>query len=57
METDGWRYHRTRAAFEADRARDQALTAAGHVVLRFTHRQIAEAPADVVAKVSALLIG
>lgn len=55
-ETDGWRFHRTRAAFEADRARDQALTAAGHVVLRFTHRQVAEAPADVVAKLAALLI-
>jgi hypothetical protein len=57
VEADGWRYHRTRAAFEADRARDQVLSAAGYVVLRFTHRQIAEAPADVTAKVSALLIG
>lgn len=57
VETDGWQYHRTRAAFEADRARDQALTAAGYIVLRFTHRQLTEAPMDVVAKVSALLIG
>lgn len=56
-ETDGWRYHRTRAAFEADRARDQTLAAAGYVVLRFTHRQIARTPDDVVAKLSALLIG
>lgn len=56
-ETDGWRYHRTRAAFETDRARDQALTGAGYVVLRFTHRQIASDPADVVAKLSALLVG
>jgi very-short-patch-repair endonuclease len=57
VEADGWRYHRTRAAFESDRARDQALAAAGYVVVRFTHRQITEAPADLVAKVSALLIG
>ncbi|WP_445149242.1 type IV toxin-antitoxin system AbiEi family antitoxin domain-containing protein [Baekduia sp. Peel2402] len=54
-ETDGWRYHRTRAAFETDRARDQALAAAGFVVLRFTHRQIASDPTDVSAKLSALL--
>jgi very-short-patch-repair endonuclease len=29
VETDGWESHRTRAAFETDRARDAALTAAG----------------------------
>jgi hypothetical protein len=46
-----------RAAFEADRARDQALTAAGYVVLRFTHRQVADTPQDVVAKLTALLVG
>jgi hypothetical protein len=56
-ETDGWRYHRNRASFETDRARDQALTAAGYIVMRFTHRQVAEAPEDVVAKLSARLIG
>lgn len=44
VETDGHEHHGTRAAFERDRARDQALTAAGWTVLRFTHRQIAEAP-------------
>jgi len=54
-ETDGWRHHRTRSAFETDRARDQALAAAGYVVLRFTHRQVATAPADVAAKLSSLL--
>jgi hypothetical protein len=56
-ETDGWRFHRTRAAFETDRARDQALAAAGYVVLRFTHRQVSTVPADVAAKLSAVLIG
>jgi very-short-patch-repair endonuclease len=40
VETDGWRFHRTRRAFEADRARDAHLHAAGWVVLRFTWRQV-----------------
>jgi hypothetical protein len=39
-ETDGWRYHGTRAAFERDRQRDATLTRAGYRTLRFTHRQI-----------------
>ena len=38
VETDGWDTHRTRAAFEDDRARDAALTAAGYRVVRFTWR-------------------
>ena len=44
VETDGWRDHGTRIAFERDRAKDAALVAAGHIVLRFTKRQIAEDP-------------
>jgi putative AbiEi antitoxin of type IV toxin-antitoxin system/uncharacterized protein DUF559 len=36
VETDGWETHRTRAAFEQDRRRDAALTAAGWRVVRFT---------------------
>jgi very-short-patch-repair endonuclease len=38
VETDGWATHRTRAAFERDRAKDAALTAAGYRVVRFTWR-------------------
>jgi predicted transcriptional regulator of viral defense system len=38
VETDGWNSHRTRAAFERDRAKDAALTAAGYRVVRFTWR-------------------
>jgi predicted transcriptional regulator of viral defense system len=38
VETDGWKSHRTRAAFERDRAKDAALTAAGYRVVRFTWR-------------------
>jgi hypothetical protein len=38
VETDGWDTHRTRQAFEDDRAKDAALTAAGYRVVRFTWR-------------------
>jgi very-short-patch-repair endonuclease len=38
VETDGWETHGTRAAFEADRARDAALMAAGLRVVRFSWR-------------------
>lgn len=55
VETDGWRYHRTRRAFERDRARDAALARAGYRVLRFTHRQIDGEPAMVTATVVAAL--
>ena len=40
VETDGWAFHNTREAFEADRTRDAHLTASGYRVLRFTHRQV-----------------
>jgi very-short-patch-repair endonuclease len=36
VETDGWESHGTRHAFEQDRRRDAALTAAGYRVVRFT---------------------
>ncbi|HYI17866.1 MAG TPA: DUF559 domain-containing protein [Solirubrobacteraceae bacterium] len=50
VEVDGWRFHRTRRAFERDRERDAILAAAGLRVLRFTARQIAaERPAVVAA--------
>ncbi len=41
VETDGLRYHRTPTQQTRDRRRDQTLTAAGLVGLRFTHWQIA----------------
>ena len=53
VETDGWRDHGTRIAFERDRAKDAALVAAGYVVLRFTKRQIADDPDTVAARVTA----
>jgi len=36
IEVDGWEHHRTRSAFDDDRARANDLVAAGWNVLRFT---------------------
>ncbi len=47
VETDGLRYHRTPAEQARDRVRDQALTAAGITVLRFTHAQVRYEPSHV----------
>ena len=44
VETDGYRYHRTRRAFERDRERDAILARAGYRVLRFSHRQLTREP-------------
>ena len=48
VELDGWRHHHARHAFERDRERDAALTAAGWRVVRFTHRQVVDRPDRVV---------
>ena len=47
VETDGYRFHRTRRAFERDRERDAILARAGYRTLRFTHRQLTREPAMV----------
>ena len=53
VETDSWTHHRSRAAFENDRARDALMARAGYRTLRFTHRQIEDAPASVAQAVAA----
>jgi very-short-patch-repair endonuclease len=55
VEVDGWETHRTRAAFESDRARDARLAVLGYSVLRFTWRQVTEEPGKVAATARALL--
>jgi very-short-patch-repair endonuclease len=55
VETDGWEFHRSRTAFEADRRRDRELQARGFVVLRFTYREVMQAPGAVVASLRAHL--
>ena len=49
VETDGLRYHRTSEQQAVDRRRDQAHTAAGLTVLRFTHAQVRFEPSYVEA--------
>jgi very-short-patch-repair endonuclease len=55
VEVDGWESHRTRSAFETDRARDARLKLSGYDVLRFTWRQIDSDSAQVAATIRALL--
>jgi hypothetical protein len=55
VETDGWDTHRTRQAFEDDRAKDAALTAAGYTVVRFTWRQLRYDPQTVAERIEAIL--
>jgi hypothetical protein len=55
VETDGWGTHKTRAAFEADRARDRRLAVEGWRVIRITHRQLRDDPAAIAADLMALL--
>ena len=55
VEVDGYAYHGNRAAFERDRRKDAALTAAGYRVVRITWRQIADEPHRTVALLARLL--
>jgi very-short-patch-repair endonuclease len=51
VETDGYRYHRGRAAFEDDRDRDLRLRSLGYDVLRFSYAQVTREPQRVVSAV------
>jgi very-short-patch-repair endonuclease len=51
IETDSWRFHKTRRDFQNDRARDALLAVAGYRTLRFTDRQITSQPGTVVAAI------
>jgi very-short-patch-repair endonuclease len=55
VETDGYRYHCGRAAFEHDHARQARLIAHGYEVLRFTWRQVVDEPEEVIAALRARL--
>ena len=55
VETDSWRYHKTRHAFENDRARDALLATAGYRTLRFTDRQLETDPRTVAGTIRSLL--
>jgi very-short-patch-repair endonuclease len=47
-ETDGFRTHGTRQAFQRDRRRDQLLALAGWRVVRFTWDQVTKLPEQVI---------
>lgn len=55
VELDSWEFHRHRAAFERDRARDTALQIAGYRTIRITHRRIHDEPAHVARQLRELL--
>jgi very-short-patch-repair endonuclease len=55
VEVDGWDSHRTRSAFEEDRARDLKLKLLGYEVVRLSWRQLTEMPAEVAAALRELL--
>jgi very-short-patch-repair endonuclease len=57
VETDGFRAHGRRAAFERDRWRDTQLTAAGWRVVRITHRQLQQRTDELAKRLAALLYG
>lgn len=53
VETDSWQFHGTRAAFERDAARSQALAAEGWTLLRVTWRQVMQDPGRVAVSIRA----
>lgn len=55
VEVDGWESHRTRSAFEEDRARDARLAVLGYEVIRFTWRQVTADAAGVAKTIRALV--
>ena len=55
IETDSYRHHGTRSAFESDRERDVQLRLMGFTCLRFTHRQVSDA--DAFAATLAAILG
>lgn len=56
VETDGYRYHRGKTAFEDDRARDLDLRALGFEVVRLSERQVDEQPGHVAEVLTAKLL-
>jgi very-short-patch-repair endonuclease len=55
VETDGYRFHRGRTAFEDDRARDLQLRSLGYQVMRLSYQQVFHESAEVAAVLGAAL--
>ncbi len=54
-ELDSWEFHRHRAAFERDRARDTTLQVAGYRTIRITDRRLKQEAATMAKQLRALL--
>lgn len=57
VETDGYRYHRGRPAFENDRRRDLELRGLGFEAIRISDRQLDERPEQIAEVLAAALSG
>ena len=55
VELDSFEFHKTRTAFERDRARDMALQLAGYRVLRVTWRRLHAEPIELARTIRTLL--
>jgi very-short-patch-repair endonuclease len=55
VETDGYKYHRGKAAFEDDRDRDLRLRALGYEIVRLSYRQVTSEPNKVASLLHKLL--
>jgi very-short-patch-repair endonuclease len=55
VETDGWKAHGTRSAFERDRRRDAELLAAGWRVLRVSYERLEREPEWIAARLAEAL--
>ena len=55
VEVDGWRYHRSRTAFERDPLRQEQLKLAGIDSIRVTARRLEREPDVVALRIEALL--
>lgn len=55
VEVDGWSAHGSRMAFQHDRTRQNALVAAGYLVLRYTASDVEHRLGEVVAQIRAVV--
>lgn len=55
VELDGYAFHRSRTAFERDRARDARLQLAGYRVIRITHRRLLSEAEAVIEEILGML--
>lgn len=55
VEVDGWKFHKTKRSFEADRRRDAKLVALGWRVIRITDRRLRDEPDVVAAEIARAL--